>query len=118
MKRLYKELSVKVKLTLLYTTFMILTSIASLTILLSISSSQIVTSVQNRLEQQVIKSFQHIEWDDGELEIDSDIMDIENGIYISVYQENGQLLYGKIPYDLIFLYKVKKVSCRLLNRME
>ena len=116
MKRLYKELSVKVKLTLLYTTFMILTSIASLTILLSISSSQIVTSVQNRLEQQVIKSFQHIEWDDGELEIDSDIMDIENGIYISVYQENGQLLYGKIPYDFNFSVQSKEGVMQTLEQ--
>lgn len=102
MKRFYKGLSVKIKLTLLYTIFMILISVVSLTILLSISSSQIITSVQNSLEKQVIKSFQHIEWDDGELEIDSDIMDVENGVYLSVYQEDGQLLYGKIPYDFHF----------------
>ena len=98
-RKLYTGLSVKMKLTLLYTLFMTLMSVISLVILLSISNSQVVTSVQNRLKERVIKSVRYIEWDDGELEIDSDIMDVEDGIYLAVYQENGQLLYGKTPYD-------------------
>ena len=94
-----KKLSIKVKLTLLYTFFMTLISVVALGILFSISNTQILASVQRQLEESVEKGFRYVEWDDGELEIDSDIMEVENNIYLSVYDKNGQLIYGRIPYD-------------------
>lgn len=84
-----KKLSVKVKLVLLYTFFMTLISVVALGILFSISSTQILASVQRQLEESVEKGFRYVEWDDGELEIDSDIMEVENNIYLSVYDKNG-----------------------------
>lgn len=107
-RKFYKGLSIKIKLTLLYTVFMLVMLFVSLAILFSISSSQILISIQNRLEERVMDAFSYIEWDDGELEIDSDMLDVEDGIYLSVYQENGRLIYGKIPYDFNFSLESKE----------
>lgn len=32
------------------------------------------------------------------MDFDSDILELENGVYLSVYDMDGTLLYGKIPY--------------------
>ena len=40
---------------------------------------------------------QYIEYSDGYLEIDDDFLDQVNGIYSSLYQETGKLLYGENP---------------------
>ena len=40
---------------------------------------------------------QYIEYSDGFLEIDDDFLDQVNGIYSSLYQETGKLLYGENP---------------------
>ena len=94
-----KWLSAKMKVTLLYTLFLMLITISSLAMLLSISNSQVLASEKSQLEKEVLDGFQYIEWDDGELDIDSDIMEVDSGVYLSVYNENGLLLYGKIPYQ-------------------
>ncbi|MEE1031295.1 MAG: HAMP domain-containing sensor histidine kinase, partial [Ruminococcus sp.] len=52
----------------------------------------------SRLEEKVAETTEDIEYRNGALEFDSDILELEHGIYISVYASNGTLLYGKIPY--------------------
>lgn len=94
-----QRISAKWKLTILYTGFLMLMAIASLAILLSVSNSQILASVKKQLESEVLEGNEYLEWDDGELEVDSDIMEVESGVYLSVYDEEGQIIYGTIPYQ-------------------
>lgn len=93
-----KRLSLKMKLTILYTALMTTVVCGVLAILLSINNHEILTSVQSRLEEKVAETTEDIEYRNGALEFDSDILELEHGIYISVYASDGTLLYGKIPY--------------------
>lgn len=93
-----KNLSLKQKLTILYTVLMTINICAVLAVLFSLSNREILSTVQNRLRESVAGAFDDIEWEDGRLDFDSDILELKNGVYLSVYDEEGMLLYGKIPY--------------------
>lgn len=94
-----KKLPLKWKLTILYAVFMILMTALMLGILFSLSSSEILSSVEQDLEKQVFEAFDDIKWDGSRLEIDKDFYDVENGIYLSAYDEAENLIGGRIPYE-------------------
>lgn len=91
--------SVKWKLTLLYTFFMTLLVCLLMAILLSISSSELLTSVQQRMKEHVYGSVDDIQYDGQELFMDSSLMDVDNGIYLSIYDSTGKFIYGRLPYS-------------------
>lgn len=93
-----KRLSLKLKLTLLYSFFMTLLTFAALGILFSLSNQEILASTQNTLKKQVQKSMGDIEWDDGSWDVDSDFYNLDGGVYLSLYSSSGDFLYGRIPY--------------------
>ena len=93
-----RKASLKVKLTVVYTLLVVLIISAALGILFSLSSREILASTQKSLENRVQESVDDIESEDGEIEIDTDFYSVENGIYLSVRNEDGYLLYGKVPY--------------------
>lgn len=92
-----KRWSIKLKLTCLYGGFMILLIVAALAILFSLSTQEVLSSVQSDLKEQVQGSVEELEEEDGELEVDSDFYTMENGVYLSVYSVDGDFLYGRIP---------------------
>ena len=59
-----KRLSLKVKLTVLYTFFMVLVTCAALAILFSLSSREILSSAQSRLEHRVQESVDDLDYDE------------------------------------------------------
>ena len=67
-----KRLSLKIKLTLLYTFFMVLATCAVLAILFSLSNREILAGAQSRLERRVQDSADDITLEDGELRLDAD----------------------------------------------
>ncbi|MCI5648829.1 MAG: sensor histidine kinase [Fusicatenibacter sp.] len=93
-----KKVSLKVKLTFLYTVLMSAVVFGILAILFSISSQELLGNVQNQLEKQVMDARENIRFDGEKLRFDSDLLELEHGIYLSVYASDGTLLYGKIPY--------------------
>lgn len=93
-----KRWSLKAKLTLFYTAFMLLLTCAALGILFSMSGREVLASVKNQLESSVQKSVEEIEIEEGRIEIDNDFYSAEKGIYLSLYDESGYFLYGKVPY--------------------
>ena len=92
-----KRWSIKLKLTCLYGGFMILLIVAALAILFSLSTQEVLSSVQSDLKEQVQGSVEELEEEDGKLEVDSDFYTMENGGYLSVYSVDGDFLYGRIP---------------------
>lgn len=92
-----KRWSIKLKLTCLYGGFMILLIVAALAILFSLSNQEVLSSVQSDLREQVQGSVEELEEEGGYLEVDSDFYNMENGVYLSVYSEDGTFLYGRIP---------------------
>ncbi len=98
-----RKMSLKTRLVLLHTGLMILVMCIMFSLLFSISSNEILSNVQNTLEERVSKSMEDIEYENGRLEFDSDLMELDSGVYLSVYEEGStELLYGKIPYGFSY----------------
>jgi len=93
------RLSIKIKVTLWYVAFMLIIVLLVLTFILSISDNLLRSSSQSQLKSIVEKSLEEIEFDDGALEIDDDLDFFQNGAYLSVYDKNGSLVYGRTPSD-------------------
>lgn len=91
-------LSLKAKLTLVYTILMTAVVSMALVILFSVSNQEIRTSVQGKLRQRVSEATQEVTYKNEELRFDSDLLELKDNVYLSLYDTGGNLLYGKIPY--------------------
>lgn len=107
-----KRWTLKARLTLFYTTFLLLLTCTTLGILFSMSGRRVLASVKNQLENSVQKSVEEIEIEDGRLEVDNDFYSVEKGIYLSLYDESGYFLYGKVPYGIENAYGLKDGTMR------
>lgn len=58
------------------------------------------------------KSVEEIEIEDGRLEVDNDFYSVEKGIYLSLYDESGYFLYGKVPYGIENAYGLEDGTMR------
>ena len=72
-----KRLSLKLKLTLLYSFFMTLLTCAALAILFSLSNKEILASTQNTLKKQLHESLKDSEREDGSLDLESDVNNLD-----------------------------------------
>ena len=93
-----KRLSLKIKLTVLYTFFMVLVTCAALAILFSLSSREVLSSTQSKLERRVQESTDDILLRNGELKLETDFYSVTQDVYLSLYDEDMYFLYGKVPY--------------------
>ena len=110
-----KNLSIRVKITAWFSGIMAFIVAVTFGIILGVSNSVTQKSIQDNLIEIVelnvdeiefyeeknyrkeLHGDQYIEYSDGYLEIDDDFLDQANGIYSSLYQETGKLLYGENP---------------------
>ena len=93
-----KKISLKVKLTLLYTFFMVLLTCAALAILFSLSSREMLSSVQARLTQRVQESIENIDLRGDEIRLDSDFYSVSHDVYLAMYNEGMYFMYGRLPH--------------------
>ena len=91
-------MKLKIKLTLLYTFFMVLATCAVLAILLSLSNREILAGAQSKLERRVQDSADDVTLEDGGLRVDSDFYSVTQDVYLSLYTEDMYFLYGRVPY--------------------
>ncbi|HJD33968.1 MAG TPA: two-component sensor histidine kinase, partial [Candidatus Mediterraneibacter tabaqchaliae] len=77
-----KKLPLKWKLTILYTAFMTILTVVMLGVLLSLSSSEILSSAEKEMEERVFNVSEDMEWNGERLRLDSDFYEVENGIYL------------------------------------
>lgn len=80
-----KRLSLKIKLTMIFTLLMTGVICGVLALLFSLSSQELLADVQTRLEQEVAGARDDIEFRNGKLKFDSDLLDLDYGVYLSVY---------------------------------
>lgn len=130
-----KNLSIRVKITAWFSGIMAFIVAVTFGIIFWVSNSVTQKSIQDNLIEVVesnvdeiefyeeknyrkeLHGDQYIEYSDGYLEIDDDFLDQVNGIYSSLYQETGKLLYGENPSvraDMEIPFSdgiVKKVTC-------
>ena len=96
-----KKVSLKIKLTLLYTIFILVVVGTVLGILFSLSGREILASTKMSLERRVEESLEEIEMQDGELKIDSDFYSVENGVYLSCMTQPDIFYMERFPGDSI-----------------
>ncbi|MDR1620216.1 MAG: HAMP domain-containing histidine kinase [Clostridiales bacterium] len=95
-----KKLPMKIKIALLFTLLMTVVISAAFFILLYVGRQMVVSATQNDLIEIVTESRTDIEYEYGVLDFDDDLKYYENGVSLSVYNEAGQLIYGRQPEGL------------------
>lgn len=93
-----KRWSLKAKLTALYTFFMTLLTCAALAVLFSLSSQEVLSSTQEQIKHLVQESVEEVDVDADGLDVDNDFLNLEKDVYLSLYDEQGNFLYGRMPY--------------------
>lgn len=92
-----RQLSIKTKVTLWYVLFFVLILLLVFAFIASVSGNLLRADAQSQLKNIVVESAGEIEWEDGQLEIESDFAFMQNGVYLSIYDPKGKLLYGYLP---------------------
>lgn len=110
-----KKLSVRLRITLLYTFFMTVLTAASLFLLFSLSSREVLTSAGAELEEEVHESVEELTIQNGEVRVDSDFYSLEKGVYLALYDEQGYFLYGRVPYGFDVQPEFAAGNLRKLN---
>ena len=110
-----KKLSVRLRITLLYTFFMTVLTAASLFLLFSLSSREVLTSTGAELEEEVHESVEELTIQNGVVRVDSDFYSLEKGVYLALYDEQGYFLYGRVPYGVDVQLEFEDGNLRKLN---
>ena len=92
-----RKISIKLKITLWYSIFMCLMVISVLGILLSISQNVVSTDVKKMLKEMVNEGKDEVDYEDGLLEIDKDLVFFSDGVYLQLYKEDGTWVEGMLP---------------------
>lgn len=89
------RLSIKLKVTLWYTLFMTVLALLAISLLFKMSNYQISSISQRNLTEVVLDNLEDITYDVEKNAFDIDFF--EDGVYISVYDTDQTLLFGKVP---------------------
>lgn len=110
-----KRLTLKLKLTLLYTFFMLLVTCAALVILFSLSNRELLATVQDRLTHRVQNSADAVILRDNVPAVETDFYSVESDVYLSLYDETGYFLMGRIPHGFDSEPEIKDGQIRKLR---
>ncbi|MFV0556075.1 MAG: ATP-binding protein [Lactovum sp.] len=94
-----KKLSIKLKITIWFTGFMILLSSLILAFTFFLSSNSASGTIKNTLISIVDENTEEVEFEDGELDIDEDFISFKNGINCLIFDANGKLISGDNEYS-------------------
>mgnify|MGYP002859499215 FL=1 len=94
-----KRLSITMRVTLLYTLFMVLLTGLSLGFLFHAGAQSRRQTTLDRMQTMAEASRKELEAKDGELEIDRDLEAFDDGVYLSLYDTAGVPLYGFVPRE-------------------
>ena len=93
------KLSIKTRITVWYTGFLVIVVACVLVFLFSVGNYQAKESAKSVLADSVSEAMKDIDFDDGDLETD-DVDFLSHGVYLTVYDGSQSYLAGKIPKDL------------------
>ena len=98
-----KRMTLKTRLVLLHTAMMTVVVCGVLAVLFSAGFREILTNVRGTLETRVSRSVEDVEYNNGRLEFDSELLALDNGVYLSVYEpDSPEMLYGRLPYGFTY----------------
>ena len=91
------RVSILWKVTSWYTMFLVILSLIVVAVIYLVSGSIIRNTSKSQLMKVVEESFDEIDYNDGEIEIDDDLDLYEKNIYLIVYDMSGNTLAGFLP---------------------
>lgn len=91
-----KRMSIKLRVTLWFTMIMVLLVAAIMAFLIAAGEHIEIVGARETLTRTVAESFDELEWNSGELDIE-DFDFYSRGVYLAVYDEDGENIYGKLP---------------------
>lgn len=94
------RISIKTKVTLWYTTLMVVLVSLMMMFIFFISKGLEETSTKNVLVGVVEDRLNKIDYEDGELKIDNDFDSFYFQVYLSVYSKDMQKVYGELPENI------------------
>ncbi|NMD41837.1 MAG: HAMP domain-containing protein [Firmicutes bacterium] len=94
-------MTIKLKITLWFTTFMILLSAVVFAFIAFFTSSTASQELRGKLTGLVDKNSREIELDDGELEIDDDFVSFKDGIHCLIFDQDGSKITGYSPDGML-----------------
>ncbi len=111
-----KNRSIRFKITVWFTTALVLVAVTSYLIVLSVSNQILQKTIRDNLVEAVTRNYDDVRFyasldeadlnkdashflrfEDGFLEVDSDFLDEVNEVYTALYDSDGALLYGENP---------------------
>ncbi len=92
------KLSIKARITVWYTVFLVIVVACVLLFLFSMGDYQTKENAKSELMEAVSEAMKDIDFDDGDLETD-DIDFLSHGMYLTVYDGLNTFLDGKMPKD-------------------
>lgn len=92
-----KRLSIRMRVTMWFTAMMSLLALLVLIFLYLAGQSSVRNGLRNQLVNTIMTSLDEIEYEDGMIEPDDDLDYFIGGVYLSIYDAEGRLLYGRIP---------------------
>ncbi|HIR03025.1 MAG: HAMP domain-containing sensor histidine kinase [Acutalibacteraceae bacterium] len=96
------KLSIKSKITIWFTAMMLLLCTVVFAFIAIFSSATAAQDSRRLLMETVQTNMDELDYDDGKLEIDDDFTFFNNGVYIQLFDENGVLISGYAPYDVLY----------------
>lgn len=96
-----RRLSIKARVTLWYALLLLLICLLLAAVLFSAAERTAWAYCRETLQNAATMVMDELEYEDGELEIDSDIDDVPN-VYASLFSEDGDLIYGRRRVELPF----------------
>lgn len=110
-----RHLSIKMRVTLWYALLM-LVLVATVLGLVSVVSDYVVTSgTKDALITAVEDNMDEVEYDDGELEIDDDFAQLQNGVSCIIYTQDGEIITGSVPTGFETDLPLEETTVRTVN---
>ena len=93
-----KKLSIKLRITLWFTVFMIILAAVVFTFIALVSNSETSQQTRGTLVMLVEANAREVEYDDNEIDIEDEFVSFRNGVYCLVFDHTGTKISGNAPY--------------------
>lgn len=105
-----KKLSITMKITIWYVVFLLVITAGFLGIMVYNGNSRASSMAKSRLTEAVVDASEEINATGENFIIDDDLNFYEDGVYISIYDEKGELIEGRRPGELTTYPKLNDKS--------
>lgn len=102
-----RKVSITTKITIWYTAFMVFITVGVLSVLVYTGNLRASEAVKTLLMDSVADASEEIEGFGGNFIVDDNLNFYEDGVYISIYDDEGELVEGRRPRELSQLPELK-----------